>query len=350
MSAKVKGLYRRGRQWWLRYTPRPGAKQKREPLGTDSEEVASVLALQILHGAPLEAAGELQEEIDKYIAEATSQGTLSRTFAPTRRCLLEVFVRDTGIESIGELTTKAIEGWVMALKARTGKEKVKSGTVLSYVYHVQAFCTWLVKKHRLRENPAKKIEFGKAVKTWRKDFAPADRVRHLLAEAPDDDMRFILYCGFHEGMRKLEIVEARPEWFRLGTGTRRGCIVIGETPTFKPKDRDERTIPLTAEFEEFLRRYLKELPDGASFVLRPDKKHRKHRYRYDFRKPFAEFMKAQKMKITAHDMRRSFVSNKLIENGALLPKLAKWTGDDVRTMMDHYAHLLADDDDIDVGL
>ena len=41
----------------------------------------------------------------------------------------------------------------------------------------------------------------------------------------------VLFCGFHAGMRKLEIVEAVPEWFNL----LRRTVEIRATATFRPK-------------------------------------------------------------------------------------------------------------------
>ena len=43
--------------------------------------------------------------------------------------------------------------------------------------------------------------------------------QRLIENAPTDDLRFVLFCGFHAGMRKLEIVEAVPEWFDLRAKT-----------------------------------------------------------------------------------------------------------------------------------
>ena len=37
----------------------------------------------------------------------------------------------------------------------------------------------------------------------------------LVSECLDREMKFILYCGFHAGLRKGEIVQARPQWFDL---------------------------------------------------------------------------------------------------------------------------------------
>ena len=95
----------------------------------------------------------------------------------------------------------------------------------------------------------------------------------------------MLFCGFHVGMRRMEIVEARPEWFNLRART----LEIRASDTFRPKDRDARTVPLTDQFVEFLGRYGLRSP----FVLKPEVGHGSFGYRYDSRRPFMLYMKAQ---------------------------------------------------------
>jgi integrase len=116
-------------------------------------------------------------------------------------------------------------------------------------------------------------------------FADLELAQKLIAEAPDDDLRFILFSGFHVGMRRLEIVEARPEWFNLRART----LEILTTDTFRPKDRNARTVPLTDQFAEFLERYGLRAP----FVQKPEVGHGRFRCRYDIRRPFMLYMKAQ---------------------------------------------------------
>ena len=71
----------------------------------------------------------------------------------------------------------------------------------------------------------------------------------LIRECPREDLKFILYCGFHAGLRKLAIIEARPFWFDLDAG----LLHLRKTPTIRFKDREERTVPLTQEFKTFLK-------------------------------------------------------------------------------------------------
>jgi integrase len=133
-------------------------------------------------------------------------------------------------------------------------------------------------------------------------------------------------------MRALEIVEAVPWWFDL----RAGQVHMRKTPTMKFKDREERTIPLTAEFNRFLKRYGLRQP----FMLHPENQHGLNRYRYDFTRPFRLYMKAQGCPwVTPHIMRHTFASL-LASRGESIYQIAVWMGDDVRVVQKHYAKLL----------
>jgi integrase len=213
-----------------------------------------------------------------------------------------------------------------------------------------------VDRGSLRENAATKIKLDKLRSNPRLVFCDNALVAGLLRNAPTAEMRFILYCGFHAGMRKEEIIEARPEWFDL----RSGCVNIVETTTFVPKDKEGRTVPLTKEFMGFLAEYGKPSP----YMLAPTVGYgsgKWSRYRYDFRRPFAEYVKsygegkrldrgvpavAEDLSwITPHIMRHTFASLHA-SAGTSIYKIAKWLGDGVEVVQKHYAKLSPSDADI----
>lgn len=354
----VKGMYRRGDTWWFRYTPAGGGAQLRESLKTADENLAANRALRIIREAPLERVAEMEAEREAYLSAGASSGELSRHTVRSRRYALAKFSafinpkpadpeeRHVGTR-LADITTPNIERWL----AHVRQQGQSPSSLYAYLVHLKAFCTWLVKKNRLRESPARKVTLGKLVLKGRRNFQAKEKIRDIIAAAQNDEMRFILFCGFHAGMRKTEIMEARPEWFQLSSDSKRGCINIQETPTYRPKDKEERTVPLTAEFEAFLRGYLARLPADGAWCIRPHKKKGPTAlYRVNFQRRYDDLMKAQKVKCAMHDMRRSFVSNKLIDDSSLIFKLAKWTGTSVVLLQKHYAHLLADDDDIEAGV
>ena len=128
-----------------------------------------------------------------------------------------------------------------------------------------------------------------------------------------------------------------------GSTSKRGALHVRATDTFRPKDREARTVPLTREFQRFLRRYGKRSP----FMLRPEVGHGDARYRYDFRRPWCAFTKTQGLEsVTPHVMRHTFASL-LASEGVSIYKIALWLGDDVRVVQKHYAKLLPKDEDIE---
>jgi integrase len=160
-------------------------------------------------------------------------------------------------------------------------------------------------------------------------------------------------AGFHAGLRKLEIIEARRDWFDLEAGTiwvqraEGKRLREGEKP-FHIKDSEERPIPISTTFKTFLAAYLSRTELAPlDFALNPSTPHGKSEYRYDYRTPFEEYMAAQKCPhVTSHTMRRTFASL-LVQAGVSIYKVAKWLGDAVAVVEISYGHLAPGDTDIE---
>jgi site-specific recombinase XerD len=81
-------------------------------------------------------------------------------------------------------------------------------------------------------------------------------------------------------------------------------------------------------------------------VLKPGVEQGAFRYRYDFRRPFGDYMAAQGVPwISPHVMRHSFASI-CATKGIDIYRIATWLGDDVRVIQRHYAKLRPDDREI----
>ncbi len=119
---------------------------------------------------------------------------------------------------------------------------------------------------------------------------------------------FVMHAGFEAGLRRNEIVEARPSWFSLKGGSLR----VQKTETFRPKDREARAVPLTDVFIAFVESY----PMDGTWCIAPEIQRRKSRYRYDFIRPFDLYLKFMGVelgarslfRITPHVMRHTFGS------------------------------------------
>lgn len=336
----MKGLYQRkpNGPWWYRFTPAPGAAQVRMSLGITDEAEAIEAARKILAQASSEmreAIGSCEAEIEAYIA-AKRHGGLTRSTLSSREYVLKAFAKAVGARSPKDITRQAVVAW---LEKRT---KLNAHTAADYLQTVQLWFKWLLERGKLLIDVTAGIKASKERLRIRREFLLPDQARNLLAKCKDPGLKFAIYCGLHAGMRKLEIIEATPAWFDLSAG----LIHITATPTFQPKDRDNRTVPLTEEFKTWIE---KTYHLRSPFMLEPKVKHGKYRYRFDFRKAFEGLAKRCELPwLTFHDLRRTFASLHA-SRGTSIYKIARWLGDDVDVVSEHYGHLIPQDKEINAA-
>jgi integrase len=324
-----RGIYTRGHVYWLAI--QRNGKRHFITLETTDPAEAVRRAEAMREHVTLELGAPLNAEIDRFIAYKIRQQEYTRSSAVTKRNKLLLFAACFPSDTTAAMvTTRQVQRFYDEALERTADT-----TALGYVMAVRAFFRWAVEVARIaRRNPAKDVRLARTIGRARKDFCSFDLRDRLIAEAPDDELKFILLCGFHAGLRFQEIVEARPFWFDLDAGR----LNLRKTKTINFKDREERSIPLTLEFQSFLRSYGLRAP----FMLRPDVPHGKWLYRYDFRASFMKYMKAQGCEwVTPHIMRHTFASL-LVSAGESIYKVAVWLGDEVGTVQKHYGHLTPD--------
>jgi len=160
----------------------------------------------------------------------------------------------------------------------------------------------------------------------------------LIEKAQTDNLRFVLYCGFHAGLRRGEIMHARPAWFDLG---RRVLTVprmdeVGENK-FQIKDDESRDIPLSQQFSAFLRDFLPKIEEG--YCLQNPTKRRSKAGTYDFRLPFSEFAAAcGRPELYPHAMRHSWISELCNSGNHSIQEVSAWSGDTIDTIEKNYWH------------
>lgn len=330
-NGKLRGIYLRGEVYWL-------SKQvngRRTVISLETKDYAEAVqgAQEIIDRPELQPARALTAEIQRFLKHKLDTNRFSPLSADVKGYILKDFAEAVRDIPPGNVTSYQCKAFYNSARAR-----VTPSTAESYMFTLRSFFNWCVKENLCRRNPVLEVQLDRIDRKGRIHFADLELAQKLIANAPNDDLRFVLLCGFHVGMRKLEIVEAVPEWFNLKTRT----VEIRATETFRPKDRDARTVPLTDYFVEFLDSYGLRSP----FVLKPEVKHGAFRYRYDFRRPFTEYMAAQGVPwLSPHIMRHSFASI-CASKGIDIYRIATWLGDDVRVVQRHYAKLRPDDREI----
>lgn len=332
----AQGIYLRGKIWWLRFQ-RDGVRYRRS-LETSDPRQALSRAMDFKNRPEHAAKSELRAEVERYLAYKRRMNIFSRATERVSGAALREFCAAIGDTPARSVLSTQIESHYQTLRAR-----VAETTAQIHMRSIRAFFSWCVEQRLCMENPAKAVKLATIDQPARLVFCTADERDLLIRKAPTRDLRFILFAGFHCGMRKGEIIEARVGWFDLHDG---GACHIENTPTFRIKDRDARFVPITSPFRRFLRGFLAG-KDRAAFVLRPEVTHGKGTYRYDFHRPFNDYMAAMRLRrVTAHVMRHTFASL-LVQNGVSVFKVARWLGDGVEVVEKHYAHLTPQDLDIE---
>lgn len=331
----AKGIYLRGRIYWLAFGPRH-ARQFISLDTSDPLEAVSRATDIRLQNRPRINGGQLAAQLPKFLADKEGRGEFTRRSVVWYRNMLLGFIRDLGDRPLSAYTTDAIQRW-------HDTKPVTAASASGALESARSFFTWAVGRGMLLRNPCDGVRKRKIVRPARVVFCERALRDRLIDEAPDDDLRLVLFAGFHAGLRYGEIVELRPEHIDI----KGAAIHLHPTVTFTPKDKEARSIPLTTPFADFLKR--RGLGPGP-FVLRPDVPHGRAMWRWDCRRSWRLHMEAHGCPwVTFHTMRHTFASL-LLQAGISVYKVASWLGDNVDTVQKHYGHLAPSDSDINAAL
>ncbi len=247
-----------------------------------------------------------------------------------------------------EISTAKIREWKAAMLA----EGLSRASVSGYMRYAQSFCTWLEREGKVLRNPfaGEKNLFPKSIPTRRGrvcDKATRDR---LIAECDYPPLKAVLYIGFHAGLRKNEILNIRPDWIsRAPDGTPTHIHIRNERGAdggiaFAVKDSEAKTVPVSTPLALFLRDEYG--LDHSPYLIRPDKPASKYRYRWEWKRRWATYMRAQGVPwVTVHTMRHTWFTLLLSAPPGTQPSLLhleRWSGTSAETIKKHYAHLVED--------
>ncbi len=334
VQQESRGIYLRGSVYWLAVQH----KKVRRYVSLETGDYAEAIrrAGEIRESPELRTGDQIQGLIERFIAHKRDMNIYTRSTARNQPYTIAAFFsRFAPAVKPADITTADIERFYRDCRAR-----LSSSSALSYFMVVRSFFKWCVEERIIRRSPVAGIKLARVDQRPRENFCSPELRDKLIGECDREDLKFVLFCGFHAGLRSSEIVEAIPKWFDLEAG----LLHLVKTPTIAFKDREERSVPLTRQFLSFVR---DDYGLRSPFMLHPKCKHGKNRYRYDFRRPFAEYMRKKEVPwVTPHVMRHSFASL-LASAGVDIYKIAVWMGNDVRVVQKHYAKLLPNDRDID---
>jgi site-specific recombinase XerD len=263
LKGKVKGVYLRGNTYWF-------AKQvngRRSFISLETRDYVEAIqrAREIMDAPELQPAQSFRAEVERFLKHKYETNRYSKMSADSKGSCLNLFA-----DSVKNIPPASVASYQCKAFYNAAKARIAPSTAESYMFTLRSFFKWCVKENLCRRNPVLDVQLDRIDRKGRTRFADFELAQHLIKNAPNDGLRYVLFCGFHAGMRKLEIVEAVPEWFNVSART----VEIRATATFRPKDRDARTVPLTDQFAEFLERWGLRSP----YVLQPEVMHGSHRY------------------------------------------------------------------------
>lgn len=361
-----KGIYRKSGKpgLWLRYNYQ--GVQVRVPLHT-RDFAEAIEAAKILRGKPPKSregdpAFGWMKSIDRYLSEKQREkrpehyhGKAWRTFRPgtapkVRSCLTkfanwchaphvcvvnekgEVERKELGIpvaKAPEQVDKRHLEAYrdIYAKKSKASA-RTTLAQILAFFEHIGVF------PGRVQLPEKRKLE-------RRELFLVHEEYSELIGKATEDRIRFVLYCGFHVGLRRGEIMHSRPEWFNLARKNHETVRVpaveeVGDN-VFIVKNEKFRHVPLSDEFVDFLKEYLPKVPTGSYCLYNPTKR-RSKTGTYDFRHPFKRFVTENGWPaLYPHAMRHSWISH-LLASKESIQDVAAWSGDRLGTIEKSYWH------------
>jgi len=357
-------IYRRGRVWWLRYEFK--GRLYRRSLKTRDKATARRLLEDILYerakarvmadfgltGSPrtndLTAGGadtlpappavDVAEAWRVYTkwAQANLRPNAIGRLEDTWNRFLEYAAPDT-LEGI---TPETVERF----KARLQRERFKPKTINGRLGDMRAILNRMGKLGvRSGSNPAAKVEMLKVPKTPAKFMTREDADRLLAAAQAHgrDETAFVALCML-AGFRKSEAIAARWEWFSEDFKT----VTVQSGHSFRPKDSDCRTIPVS----ERLRATLEPYRAATGYLIAPGVQASPGvQYRVRIDRCMKPLCRAAGLDVVSpHVLRHTFASL-LVQAGVSLFKVQAWLGHSEAKTTQVYAHLTAYDPDVNGG-
>jgi len=346
-----RGLFRRGRRWYLRaYVPKKGKKIfALKPPGsknaTTDKAIARTLARQIRE--EIKSAGRpkptyaLSELIDTF----AKVGALTATPSQARRnaAIVKKFREDQGVESPSEITTEAIESYLTNLhikpkNAPTGWQPRKPATLWNHKAALSRFCKFLKDRALLDTNPTQGIDLP-TLEKMPPIFLQPSQIDQALAVAKEHNIYSEIATAIFTGLRRSELRQMR--WTDIDYS-----MPVLRVP--KSKSGRPRTVPLSQMAIAALKDQEKRSGNQEYVFPGRGKKNlsgmRGLEWWSNAIKPLQDAMpifqerQAETVGRGWHLLRHTFAS-RLAQEGVSIAKICEWLGhSDIRTTM-IYAHL-----------
>lgn len=346
---KTKGIYRRGRIYWITYMGLDG-KQKYESTGSELKADAELLLAQrridVDQGKEPVTRRRDRNHTFSQLAEKYRPFIANQKGAKAKGSLISLLVAEFGAIKLSNITLAAIETWQArrlseerppVKKGGAPRPPVKAATVNRSLACLKHMFTKALDWEMVSEDVVKRIKKVKLIPENNR------RLRYLsieesatLLNACDKHLKPIVAFALNTGCRRGEILGLT--WERVDL--KHGFILLDDTKSGK-----RREIPINATVRAVLQGIIRRLDSPFVFVNPATKEdgtlRNKGRYS-DVKRSFATACRKAKLQdFHFHDLRHTFASQ-LVMNGVDITTVSKLLGHATLTMTLRYAHLAPD--------
>jgi len=338
-------IYKRGDTWWIKYyfngkTVRESLKTTNKRVAQREKQAREAKLLDPYRDAIQERNPAVNVFWARYLAYAYDH--LRESTVEIQTLFWKQLMQFTGAQRLGDIRQEDVEAFKKWKKDKGAADQ----SVNNALKDIQAIYN-RAKKLGLYTggNPAQGVARFRLPKKM-PEFHTEEELSRLLkvASSRGGHVAWVVLLGGWAGLRKMEIVNARWEWFDFDS--RKPLISVKGFPGFVIKDSEERAIPMSRRIHEAL--YPQRKEEGYLFESdRPSEG--KSRYRFDPKKALVGALR--EAGLTAQDpfqrLRHTFGSLHA-QKGVSIFKVSKWMGhSSVKVTERHYAGLQAYDPEID---
>lgn len=346
---KTKGIYRRGRVYWITYMGLDG-KQKYESTGsilkTDAELLLAQRRVDIDQGKESVTRRRDRNHTFSQLAEKYLPFVQNQKAYSIKKLYVAALVKEFGAVKLNNLTLAMVEVWQGRLRSNS-RPPVKEGGALrpplkpasinKYIGTLKHMITKAVDWEMIAEDNSKRVQKVKILPENNQ------RLRYLsfnesavLLNACDKHLKPVVCFALNTGCRRGEILGLT--WDRIDM--KHGFILLEDT-----KNGKRREIPINANVRNVLKGIVRRLDSPFVFVNpavdETGQLLNGGRY-YNLKKSFASACrKAKLLDFHFHDLRHTFASQ-LVMNGVDIVTVSKLLGHSTLTMTLRYAHLAPD--------
>jgi integrase len=354
---KTKGIYRRGRVYWITYMGLDG-KQKYESTGSDLKADAELILAQrrvdVDQGKEPVTRRRDRNHTFNQLADKYKAFVINQKSAKTKEVFIEQLRREFGSVKLSNISLSAVEVWQVRrlteerpsiIQGGVNRPPVKPATVNRTLGCLKHMFTKALDWEMITEDVFKRIKKAKMTPENNR------RLRYLsfeesaaLLNSCDKHLKPIVTLALNTGCRRGEILGLT--WDRVDL--KHGFILLDDTKSGK-----RREIPINANVRAVLQGIVRRLDSPFVFVnpetvkerppVKEGSKKRPASGRYfDVKKSFTTACRKAKLQdFHFHDLRHTFASQ-LVMNGVDITTVSRLLGHATLTMTLRYAHLAPD--------